>query len=85
MPCKEDRHPGSRSGNAVQHTTHDGNNSGCRKTVKLPVTVKTRLGWDENSKNIVEIAERLQDVGSKPLPSMDGPGHSFTKDLPTGP
>lgn len=33
------------------------------KAVKLPVTVKTRLGWDENSKNIVEIAERLQDVG----------------------
>ena len=29
----------------------------------LPVTVKTRLGWDENSKYIVEIAERLQDVG----------------------
>jgi len=33
------------------------------KAVKLPVTVKTRLGWDENSKNIEEIAERLQDVG----------------------
>ena len=33
------------------------------QTVKLPVTVKTRLGWDENSKNIVDIAERLQDVG----------------------
>jgi tRNA-dihydrouridine synthase B len=33
------------------------------KTVKLPVTVKTRLGWDENSKVIVEVAERLQDVG----------------------
>lgn len=31
--------------------------------VKLPVTVKTRLGWDEDQKNIVEIAERLQDVG----------------------
>ncbi len=31
--------------------------------VKLPVTVKTRLGWDEDSKNIVDIAERLQDVG----------------------
>ncbi|MBS0011769.1 MAG: tRNA dihydrouridine synthase DusB [Bacteroidales bacterium] len=33
------------------------------KAVKLPVTVKTRLGWDEDNKNIVEIAERLQDVG----------------------
>jgi len=32
-------------------------------TTKLPVTVKTRLGWDENSKYIVEVAERLQDVG----------------------
>lgn len=35
--------------------------------VKLPVTVKTRLGWDENSKNIVDIAECLQDVGIKAL------------------
>jgi nifR3 family TIM-barrel protein len=33
------------------------------KATSLPVTVKTRLGWDENSKNIVDIAERLQDVG----------------------
>lgn len=33
------------------------------ESVKLPVTVKTRLGWDENSRIIVELAERLQDVG----------------------
>ena len=33
------------------------------EATKLPVTVKTRLGWDENSKHIVEVAERLQDVG----------------------
>ena len=33
----------------------------------IPVTVKTRLGWDESSKNIVEIAEQLQDVGIKAL------------------
>ncbi len=33
------------------------------KTTQLPVTVKTRLGWDEDAKNIVEIAERLQDAG----------------------
>jgi tRNA-dihydrouridine synthase B len=33
------------------------------KAVKIPVTVKTRLGWDENNKIIVEIAERLQDTG----------------------
>ncbi len=31
--------------------------------VKLPVTVKTRLGWDHNSKIIVELAEQLQDCG----------------------
>ena len=33
----------------------------------LPVTVKTRLGWDESSINIEEVAERLQDVGIKAL------------------
>lgn len=37
------------------------------KSVKLPVTVKTRLGWDENTKNIIELAERLQDVGIEAL------------------
>jgi tRNA-dihydrouridine synthase B len=37
------------------------------KAVKLPVTVKTRLGWDDDSKNIVDVAERLQDVGIKAL------------------
>lgn len=37
------------------------------KTVKLPVTVKTRLGWDDNSKIIVELAERLQDTGISAL------------------
>ena len=35
--------------------------------VKKPVTVKTRLGWDDNSKIIVELAERLQDCGIKAL------------------
>ncbi len=35
--------------------------------VNLPVTVKTRLGWDEDSKIIVELARRLQDVGIKAL------------------
>ncbi|MDB5226390.1 MAG: NifR3 family TIM-barrel protein [Bacteroidota bacterium] len=33
----------------------------------LPVTVKTRLGWDEETKNIVEVAERLQDIGIQAL------------------
>lgn len=36
-------------------------------SVKLPVTVKTRLGWDEDSKIIVELAERLQDAGIQAL------------------
>ena len=36
-------------------------------TCKLPVTVKTRLGWDDDSKYIVEVAERLQDVGIKAI------------------
>jgi len=35
--------------------------------VKLPVTVKTRLGWDEDSKIIVDVAEKLQDTGIKAL------------------
>jgi nifR3 family TIM-barrel protein len=33
------------------------------EAVKVPVTVKTRLGWDEQSKNIVDLAEQLQDCG----------------------
>ena len=37
------------------------------KAVKLPVTVKTRLGWDDSTKNIVEVAERLQDIGIQAL------------------
>jgi nifR3 family TIM-barrel protein len=37
------------------------------KATHLPVTVKTRLGWDDNTKNILEVAERLQDVGIKAL------------------
>jgi len=41
--------------------------SACVKATKLPVTVKTRLGWDENSLNIEEVAERLQDIGIKAL------------------
>lgn len=37
------------------------------KSTDLPVTVKTRLGWNEESKYIVEVAERLQDVGIKAI------------------
>jgi len=37
------------------------------KATHLPVTVKTRLGWDESTKNIQDVAERLQDIGIKAL------------------
>lgn len=37
------------------------------KATPLPVTVKTRLGWDDNTKNVVEAAERLQDIGIRAL------------------
>ncbi len=37
------------------------------KAVRLPVTVKTRIGWDDESRNIVETAERLQDTGISAL------------------
>jgi nifR3 family TIM-barrel protein len=37
------------------------------KSTNLPVTVKTRLGWDDNTRNIHEVALRLQDVGIKAL------------------
>jgi len=36
-------------------------------STSLPVTVKTRLGWDDNTKYIVEVAERLQDIGIKAI------------------
>jgi tRNA-dihydrouridine synthase B len=37
------------------------------RSTSLPVTVKTRLGWDDHTRNIEEVAERLQDVGIKAL------------------
>ncbi len=37
------------------------------RSTSLPVTVKTRLGWDDNTRNIEEVAERLQDVGIQAL------------------
>jgi nifR3 family TIM-barrel protein len=37
------------------------------KATHLPVTVKTRLGWDDNTKNVMEVAERLQDIGIQAL------------------
>lgn len=37
------------------------------KGTSLPVTVKTRLGWDDSTRNIVEVAERMQDIGVQAL------------------
>ena len=37
------------------------------KATHLPVTVKTRLGWDDDTRNILEVAERLQDIGIEAL------------------
>jgi tRNA-dihydrouridine synthase B len=37
------------------------------KCTRLPVTVKTRLGWDDKTKNVLEVAERLQDIGIQAL------------------
>jgi tRNA-dihydrouridine synthase len=37
------------------------------RSTSLPVTIKTRLGWDDNTRNIEEVAERLQDVGIKAI------------------
>lgn len=37
------------------------------KSTHLPVTVKTRLGWDDTTKNVEDVAERLQDIGIKAL------------------
>ncbi|TAG47786.1 MAG: tRNA dihydrouridine synthase DusB, partial [Runella slithyformis] len=37
------------------------------KATHLPVTVKTRLGWDDSTKNIQDVAERLQDIGIQAL------------------
>ena len=37
--------------------------SACIRQTSLPVTIKTRLGWDNDSKNIEEVVERMQDIG----------------------
>ena len=51
---------------------------------KIPVTVKTRLGWDHDSIQIVDVAERLQDVGAKPFQFMAAQGRRCIKGMPTG-
>jgi tRNA-dihydrouridine synthase len=52
-----------RNDNATPHIEHPEYNNKSICSSNIPVTVKTRLGWDASSKPIVEIAERLQDIG----------------------
>ena len=47
----------------VKKVVSKGAGAGILKDTKLPITVKTRLGWDDSTIKIVEVAERLQDVG----------------------
>ena len=50
------------------------------KHTSLPLTVKTRLGWDHDSIKIVEVAERLQDVGAKAISIHGGPAQMYKGD-----
>ena len=52
-----------RRRNVAQYTLMIEMSSAIVKSVKLPVTVKTRLGWDDDNKNILEVTKRLQDAG----------------------
>ena len=54
------------------------------KRTNLPVTVKTRLGWDHDSIKIVEVAERLQDVGLRLLLYTEEPEPKCIKAKQTG-
>ncbi len=58
---------GSWCRDAQEYSPHDCDDRAIVEAVQLPVTVKTRLGWDDDSKNIVDIAEQLQDTGIKAL------------------
>ncbi len=64
-PAKKIANRGAGAGMLRNMPQMVGMTSAIVKAVKLPVTVKTRLGWDEGSKNIIEIAEMLQDAGIK--------------------
>jgi len=66
-PVKKIAHRGAGAGMLRNVPLMIGMTSAIVKAVKLPVTVKTRLGWDDESKNIVEVAEMLQDTGIRAL------------------
>ena len=54
------------------------------KAVKVPVTAKTRIGWDLESINILDILPRLEDAGIQRSPCMAAPAARCTKARPTG-
>ena len=54
------------------------------KAVKIPVTVKTRLGWDHDSRIIVELRRHCRTAASRRLPSMAVPVPRCTRGRPTG-
>ena len=51
------------------------------KRTKLPVTVKTRLGWDEKALKLFEVAERIQDAGAKAITYTEEQGHKCIRVL----
>lgn len=67
MPCKKVALRGAGAGVLKDIDLMVRLTSAVVKATSLPVTVKTRLGWDDNTKNIEEVAERLQDIGIKAL------------------
>jgi len=66
-PVKKISNRGAGSGMFKNIPLMIGMTSAIVKAVNLPVTVKTRLGWDENNKVIVDVAEQLQDAGIQAL------------------
>lgn len=67
MPCKKIANRGAGAGMLRNVPVMLEMTKTIVETVNLPVTVKTRLGWDEESKIIVDLAERLQDTGIKAI------------------
>ena len=62
LSCQKGSSQGCRSRSVERYSSNVGYYHKVVKAVKLPVTVKTRLGWDENSKIIVDLVEQLHVV-----------------------
>lgn len=67
MPCKKVACKGAGAGILLDIPKMQQMTAEIVKQVSLPVTVKTRLGWDDSTIRIVEVAKRLQDVGIQAL------------------